>query len=216
VNRLPLVLSTLALVIALLATTPLGNAAVSKVVPFAKVAGKANIADNAKRLNGRASSVAGRPNTIPVVGNDGKLPASLGAIGPQGERGPKGDPGLVSASTRILPGNDAYQPITSGTSLVTLSLPAGRYVLLGSVRIANKTSQPKPPAFYTVCTLIAETDSDNTQIRGYDDGIVPATMTVIHQFKAAGTARMACSGGSTNNAPTWTHARITALQVAAP
>ena len=219
-NRLPLVLSTMALVIVLLAATPLGNAArngvLVKVVPFAKVAGKANIADNAKRLNGHASAPTGRPGTIPVVGNDGKLPASLGAVGlqgPKGDRGSKGDPGLVSAFTKIEPGNDLYAPISSGP-IVTLTLPAGRFVILGNVRIGNKTSLPRPASFYTICALVADTDSDNTQIRGYDTAIVSTAMTVIHQFKTPGSAHISCSGGGLNNEPTWTHARITAFQVA--
>ncbi|HET8741940.1 MAG TPA: hypothetical protein VFM41_04910 [Gaiella sp.] len=95
-KRLPLVLSAVALLVALLGSTAVGPAAAdlaAKVVPFAKVAGKASFADNAKRLNGRRSSVKAVPNTIPVVGPDGKLPATLGAVGPQGPKGPKGDKG---------------------------------------------------------------------------------------------------------------------------
>jgi hypothetical protein len=98
-KHVPLVLSALALLVAILGSTAVGPAAAevaASVVPFAKVAGKANVADDAKRLNGRKSSVAGLANTIPVVGPDGKLPASLGSIGqpgPKGDKGPKGDRG---------------------------------------------------------------------------------------------------------------------------
>jgi hypothetical protein len=155
VKRLPLVLSSLALVVAVLGVTPLGTAAqeaVAEVVPFAKVAAKANVADNAKRLNGRASSPLGRPGTIPVVAANGKLPSALGAVGPQGPAGAKGEPGakgdrgphgVVSAYTKLVPENGVYSPIT-GATLVTLSLPAGRYVIFGRVLVGNKTSLPRP------------------------------------------------------------------------
>jgi Collagen triple helix repeat (20 copies) len=95
-KHLPLALSSAALLVAVLGSTSVGPAAAeiaATVVPFAKVAGKANVADNAKRLNGRPSSPAGLPNTIPVVDASGKLPASIGAVGPQGTPGAKGDKG---------------------------------------------------------------------------------------------------------------------------
>ena len=44
--------------------------------------------------NGRRSSLKGAPGSIPVVGSNGKLPASIGAVGLQGPARPKGDKGL--------------------------------------------------------------------------------------------------------------------------
>jgi hypothetical protein len=102
--RAPIVLSTAALVVAVLGTTPLGHAAgerLTAVVPFAKTSGFAKIAGNSARLNGRRSALSGAPGTIPVVGKDGKLPAVLGAVGPrgpQGERGPQGPAGPAGGS----------------------------------------------------------------------------------------------------------------------
>jgi hypothetical protein len=102
-QHLPIVLSSSALAVALLGATPLGQAAgraVYVVPPFAARAGFARLAgtaDNAKRLNGRVSSVSPRAGQIPVLGANGKLPASIGAVGPQGNPGPagaKGDRGL--------------------------------------------------------------------------------------------------------------------------
>jgi hypothetical protein len=92
-KRLPLILSTTALVVSLLGTTPLGHAArsaVSTVVPLAKTA---NYAKNAAKLNGHGSSLAPRAGQIPVVGKNGKLPATLGAVGPAGPTGPAGAAG---------------------------------------------------------------------------------------------------------------------------
>ncbi len=55
------------------------------------------LAENAGKLNGRRSSTAPRPGQIPVVGRNGKLPASLGAVGPQGLPGPAGAQGAAGA-----------------------------------------------------------------------------------------------------------------------
>ena len=73
-RHLSLALSATALVVALLGSTAVGPASAelaAKVVPFAKVAQKASVADNAKRLNGRRSSLKGTANTIPILGADG-------------------------------------------------------------------------------------------------------------------------------------------------
>ena len=224
-KRLPMVFSTLALLIALLGVTPLGTAAretVASVVPFAKVAGRANVADNAKRLNGRKSSTAGQPGTIPVVAANGKLPASLGVLGPQGPRGAKGDTGskgdrgpngVVNAYTKLVPENGVYSPIT-GATLVSLSLPAGRYVIFGRVLIANKTSLPRPDTFYALCTVAAGEDSDYAQVRSTGQGPIPVGVHVIHDFKTPGSVTLKCSGSGVGNESTWARARITAVQVA--
>ena len=101
-KHLPLALSAAALLVAVLGSTAVGPAAAdlaANIVPFARVAGRANVADNAKRLNGRRSSPSGLANTIPVVGADGKLPASLGAVGPQGPKGDKGTKGDARRGT---------------------------------------------------------------------------------------------------------------------
>lgn len=93
-QRLPLILSTTALVVALVGSTPLGRAAESALeqVPRAK---RADFANNAGKLNGHRSSVNPKVGQIPVVGQDGKLSASIGAVGPAG---PKGDAGPAGAT----------------------------------------------------------------------------------------------------------------------
>jgi len=124
-QRLSVILSATALVVALVGSTPLGRAADSaldQVVPRAK---RADFAVNSGKLNGRRSSVAPRSGQIPVVGEDGKLPASLGAIGPAG---PKGDPGP--------PGATGYQQVSTQISVggqgfrtEQLECPSGKSVL---------------------------------------------------------------------------------------
>ena len=112
-RRLPIIFSTTALVVALLGSTPLGEATraqLAKVVPFAIRAGTAKVAANALHLDGHAASTEAGPGTIPVVGSNGKLPISLGLgsspgtqgstgpAGPQGPAGPAGPAGKAGAT----------------------------------------------------------------------------------------------------------------------
>lgn len=98
-QRLPIVLSASALLVALFGATPLGQAAgrvVHAVPPFAARAGfakYAGTADNAKKLAGHRASAAPKAGNIPVLGPNGKLPASIGAVGPAGPQGPTGPRG---------------------------------------------------------------------------------------------------------------------------
>ena len=95
-KRLPLVLSETALVLAALATTPLGAAAssVAKAVPYANVAG---FAKNSAKLNGHASSASPKAGQIPVVGTNGKLSTSI--VGDSGGRGVVGWERAVDQTT---------------------------------------------------------------------------------------------------------------------
>src|SRR5262249_3653326 len=62
-------------------------------------------------------------------------------------------------------------------------------------------------------------DTDYAQVRGPNGlgngsaGVIPATMIVVHQFKANGTATIRCSTSGTGEPSTWANARITALQI---
>jgi collagen triple helix repeat protein len=95
-ERLPLLLSASALLVAVFGATPAGHAAgrvIHAVPPFAKRAGFAKFAgtaDNAKRLSGHRASTSPKAGDVPVVGANGKLPASIGAVGPPGPPGPAG------------------------------------------------------------------------------------------------------------------------------
>jgi hypothetical protein len=136
-TRLPLILSSAALLVALLGSTPLADAAGSaldKVVPRAK---RADFASNAGKLNGHKSSLNPKRGQIPVVDANGKLPPSLGAVGPAG---PKGDAGAKGdAGPQGGPGISGYQRVTenvnvpdgTGTPDFGVSCPGGRSVLGG-------------------------------------------------------------------------------------
>jgi hypothetical protein len=103
-NRLPLVLSITALVVALMGATPLGRAAVNAAVPLAKRAYLADTAKNAVKVNNIKASRTPTPGMLLPLDSAGKLPASVGAVGPQGTKGDKGEqgaPGLVRAYAHI-------------------------------------------------------------------------------------------------------------------
>ena len=122
-QRLPLVLSATALVVALVGSTPLGQAAeqaLEQVVPRAKTA---DFATNAGRLNGRRSALDPKPGQIPVVGSDGRLPPSIVAAGPAA--GPSGITGyqLVEERVTIPDGGDDFRRV--------VSCPGGKAVLSG-------------------------------------------------------------------------------------
>lgn len=127
-ERLPLILSASALLVAILGSTPLGRAAedaLEQVVPRAR---QADFAQNAARLNGHRSSVRARRGQIPVVGASGKLHPSLGAVGPQGPAGPQGPPGasgyqLVIDQVTIPNGEVDFRR--------TVACPGGKAVLSG-------------------------------------------------------------------------------------
>jgi hypothetical protein len=123
-QRLPLVLSATALVVALVGSTPLGNAAqnVLEQVPRAK---RADFASNAGKLNGHKSSLNPTRGQIPVVGADGKLPASIGGVGPAGppgERGPAGASGYEWRQTQVNVAGD-------GIRAAQMDCPGGKSVL---------------------------------------------------------------------------------------
>jgi Collagen triple helix repeat (20 copies) len=94
-KRLPIVLSTAALLMAVFGATPVGQAVGSKVPLFAKRAGFADRAGNAVTLNGITASKLPRPGMLLPLGADGKFPASVGLAGPSGPQGEKGDRGAT-------------------------------------------------------------------------------------------------------------------------
>lgn len=92
-ERLPIVLSALALTVALFGSTPVGHAVTSVVPPFAKHAKTADYAKSAGALNGIKASAEPRAGQLVPLGTDGKFPPSVGLAGPAGPQGPKGDKG---------------------------------------------------------------------------------------------------------------------------
>ncbi len=143
-KRLPLILSTAALVVSLLGTTPLGRAARSAVSPVVPLAKTANYAKNAGKLNGHSSSRVPRAGQIPVVGANGKLPATLGAVGrtgpagPKGDAGAKGDPGAAGVAGYQRVQQQVNPPGGNGdTRTYTVPCPGGKHVLGGGFNFSR-------------------------------------------------------------------------------
>ena len=176
-KRLLLLMSAAALTAALVASTSIGRAAESaleQVVPRAK---KADFAANAGRLNGHRSSINPTRGQIPVVGQNGKLASSLGAIGPAG---PKGDPGPQGVSGYQRVQENITVPDGNATPDFGVSCPGGRSVLGGGYsfrrndtdalfvfesrpvsdstwqfKISNETGGAKPMTLFAVCASTA-------------------------------------------------------------
>jgi hypothetical protein len=81
-NRLPVVLSATALVVAVLGVTPVGHATSDAL--------QTHFARNANFLRGKAPSIKAGKNKIPAANKAGKLDASWGAVGARGAQGPPG------------------------------------------------------------------------------------------------------------------------------
>jgi hypothetical protein len=145
-QRLPVVLSLTALVVAVLGSTSVGQAVVSAVPPFAKRAGYAKRAGDAGSVGGIKASRQPRAGLLVPLGADGKFPPSVGAAGPQGEKGDRGPQGLTGpqgATGRPGPShayataNSSYVKVAKAlgatnfyaTTLAKADVPAGSYVI---------------------------------------------------------------------------------------
>jgi hypothetical protein len=91
-QRLPIVLSALALLLVLCGSTPVGHAIASAIPPFAKKAGYASRAGSAATVGGIKAAKEPTPGSLVPLGPDGRFPASVAATG---ETGPKGDRGTA-------------------------------------------------------------------------------------------------------------------------
>jgi len=231
-QRLPLILSTTALAVAVFGSTPLGEAAgdlaaqippLAKRANFAKTAGTAN---NAKKLGGQPASKYVR------LGSNGKLPASLvagaqGSQGQQGPQGPKGDPGpkgdrgaqgpngTVAAFTKSGIANPSPTPTAGYTSVLKLELPPGRYVIFGRAHL-GQGGQAQYSGF---CRVVAGNQSDGLGVQGVRNpttgGVGSGSnvfVSVIQEFTASGVADLLC--WSPAGAPTvYSSPQITAIAI---
>lgn len=153
-ERLPLVLSVTALLVALFGGTPIGHAVVSAVPPFATHAKTADYAKNAGAVNGIKASRRPRAGWLVPLGKDGKFPASVGVAGPPGPQGragaagaqgPKGDTGPKGATGPAgVSGLTMVQANVSATASNTLDggvqCPTGTTVVGGGGDITSGTT----------------------------------------------------------------------------
>ena len=187
-ERLPLVLSACALLVAVFGATPLGHAAgraIHTVPPFATRAGFAKLAgtaDNSKRLAGHKASLVPLAGSIPVVGANGKLSASLGAVGPQGPAGPAGPKGNKGdKGDKGDPGTSGYEIVTASTASnldttksITVPCPAGKKAVGGGAIYSG----------YGYEYVLSEPTADGSGWYAYADRI-PVTPAAVWQINVS-------------------------------
>jgi hypothetical protein len=220
------IVSVTALVVALLGTTPLGEAAGSALTQVPNFAKRSGTADNAKRLGGR------KPSAYAQLDASGKLPVSLfatlpkgdpgqkgdtGAKGEKGDKGDRGPAGLVAAYTKTAGIDSPFRALTTGnTRLVALTLPAGRYLIMAQATIARDVSGNGTQLF-AGCRLTAGDEKASVVVAGAKAPgatFATAATNLVHEFSAAGAAEFGCND-ATFGESSWSEARITAVQVAA-
>ena len=230
-NRLPIVLSATALAVAVFGITPLGHAT-STIV-------QTHFAKNANFLRGKAPSVAKKPNTVVVrdgKGNIKGLPAARGAqgapgapgpagpAGPGGPAGPQGPPGPAGPAG-IVPGYHVANgglvdvPTSATTTIQTLNVPAGSYLIFGSAEINNNGAATNSGSI--TCTLAAGATSQVLRNLFLGANIAPAdtlpgSWLIAHTFAAAGQIVMSCTtaaswGGGNIINPSISAVRVTSL-----
>lgn len=152
-QRLPIILSATALLVALFGSTPLGAAARgvagAVVPPFAKRSGYATTAGS---VNGIKAARTARPGYLVSLQANGKFPVSVGQAGrpgntgEKGPTGPKGDAGAAGAAGP--PGLSELQVLTAqtgsdsaGLKTIGVDCPSGKKALGGGA-VENASSDP--------------------------------------------------------------------------
>jgi len=159
-KRLPIVLATTALVVAVFGSTPLGQAAqnlAGKVIP--PLAKKANFAKNAGAVNGIKASRKPKANYLVPLTKTGKFPISVGQVGPagpvgpqgpqgpqgiqgtQGAQGPKGATGATGISGLVVEQDDSALNSNTAKS-ISVNCPAGKSVLGGGATTFTYVGEP--------------------------------------------------------------------------
>lgn len=130
-NKLAVVLSGTALLVALLGSTSAGQAALNAVmpVPLAKRAYLADTAKNAVRVDSLKASRIATPGMLVPLDSSGKFPASVGAVGPKGDPGPKGNDGathvVVRESDPFTSNGDAYVNVVANCASGEVAVGGG-------------------------------------------------------------------------------------------
>lgn len=128
-RRLPLLLSSLALGVALFGATPLGNAARELVIPRGSV-GNAQLKDNAV-----TSRKVKNRSLLAVDFKSGQLPSGAqgpaGPAGPPGPQGPQGAQG-VSGLERVFTTGAVN---STATRTLTASCPSGKQAIAGGATV---------------------------------------------------------------------------------
>jgi hypothetical protein len=112
-----------------------------------------------------------------------------GPTGPKGSTGPTGPSNATSAKANLVSIG------TTATTVATLALPAGSYVLNAKLYIRAQSAGDF--SYLANCTFTAGADSDFAQAgavsTGGIDGNMPMSLVVLHTFASPGSATLSCS-----------------------
>lgn len=220
-ERLRTAFATTALVVAVLGWTPLGEAARTAVFPANSVGTlqlKGNAVTSPKIRNGSVAGIDVQKRTITAAHikqgslvsanfKAGQLPA--GPKGDKGDKGERGANGAVRAYTKLT-GTGVLQSLAvSPATLVSLSLPAGRYSIFGRVVISW---EPSDSSYFGLCSVTAGTKSDNVNVSGQAGENVVSSMSLLVELAAPGTVDLRCADLSAAESR-WSRARLTAINV---
>lgn len=179
-NRLPLILSATALVVALLGATPLGEAA-RNAVPLAL------FARNSAKVSGIKASRTPKANQLLPLNGNGKFPDSVVPDGPRGPQGPQGPAGPAGTNMYLVVNPDgtiykqgsgitAVQRMSDGVYQVTFSRSVDDCGVVGNVgghRTGDTTWTPPQKGMTIVRTFgqVAEvrTLTDNGFSGGFQE-----------------------------------------------
>ena len=177
-QRIPLVFSTLALVIA---TTGVGPADAARAVK------RALFADNASRVNGIKASRTAQPGHLVPLGPDGRFPAGvLAAGGARGPRGPQGPPGPILPAGGDLEGELPNPRVRRGA--VTAEEVPNPYIF----RAYKIAAQDTPTANSATVTLGGEAFDPHGD---FNPGTSTYTVPVDGAYQFSASISMCCGGG---------------------
>ncbi|MCC6222796.1 MAG: hypothetical protein IT201_04815 [Thermoleophilia bacterium] len=196
-GRLPLVLSLVALMVAILGWTPVGEAAEGWVK-------RAPYANNAGKVNGIKASKTPMPGRLLALDPAGQFPAS---VLPQPPQPPTTDAFSVYR-------NGAVPIAAAWTTVAQLPLPdAGAYVVIAKAEVSNSHATARGAAD---CALQAGVDSDRGLVvlepGSARTDVATITLTVVHQTGGLDTAVLSCND-FVGGAVTASNTKVTAIRV---
>ena len=185
-DRLPLILSSAAFVLALLGATPFGTAARNLVIPAGSV-GTAQLANNAvtssKVLDGSLRASDFKKGELPAGARGPAGPQ--GAAGQQGQTGPQGPAG--PQGPQVAPGISGYQIFTTSTGLNTnspkhtgASCGAGKKAIAGGYDIPELDTNTFNPTAVLDIPLAVEADGPSADGSSWDVWVYETAATTTN------------------------------------
>jgi hypothetical protein len=204
--RRPAPATIVATVALILAAAPMSQAAGGWVK-------RALYARNAGSVDGISASRTPHKGDLIALPASGKLPASIlpaSIGGPRGPAGPAGSDGADGSGGAALVANagSAVNVGSAQTAVVTLSLKAGSYAIVGKASL-HATSDSAEPG--VTCLLKAGTDGDQVDADLSSSSDDPVALITAHTFASAGTATLTCAAD--DDGVVASDARIVALRV---